>query len=69
MIYDICSVNDAMSWLACAVEIKNRETLSRALNARQEIHKRLLEDNREVAEHFFIVSTNVLNNIKSNIEE
>lgn len=69
MIYDICSVNDAMSWLACAVEIKNRETLSRALNARQEIHKRLLDDNREVAEHFFFVSERVLNIVKSDIKE
>lgn len=67
MIYDICSIADAMSWLACASEIKDRETLTRALKSRREIHSRLLKDNREVAQHFFNVSLSALNAIKDNL--
>ena len=67
MIYDICSIADAMSWLACISEIKDRETLTRALKSRREIHSRLLKDNREVAQHFFNVSLSALNAIKDNL--
>ena len=65
--YDICSIADAMSWLACTSEIKDRETLTRALKSRREIHSRLLKDNREIAQHFFDVSLAVLNSIKNNL--
>lgn len=68
MIEDICSVADAMSWLASTSEIKDRETLTRALNARQEIHKRLLTDNRDIAEHFYYVSFQALESVKNNIK-
>lgn len=67
MIYDICSITDAMSWLACASEIKDRETLTRALESRRAIHKRLLEDNKEIAQHFYDVSLSALNSIKNNL--
>lgn len=67
MIYDICSIADAMSWLACASEIKDRETLIRALESRRAIHKRLLEDNKEIAQHFYDVSLSVLNSVKNNL--
>lgn len=67
MIYDICSIADAMSWLARTSEIKDRETLTRALKSRREIHSRLLKDNREVAQHFFNVSLSALNAIKDNL--
>lgn len=67
MIYDICSIADAMSWLACASEIKDREALTRALTSRREIHSRLLKDNREVAQHFFDVSLSALNAVKDNL--
>lgn len=65
---DICSINDAMSWLACSHEIKDKETFSRALNIRQEIHKRLLADNRDIAEHFYYVSLQVLETVKNNFK-
>lgn len=65
--YDICSIADAMSWLACTSEIKDRETLTRALKSRREIHSRLLKDNREIAQHFFDVSSAALNSIKNNL--
>ena len=66
MKYDICSVADAMSWLACASEIKDRETLTRALEVRREIHARLLKDNKEIAQHFYKVSLSAINFIKNN---
>lgn len=65
---NICSINDAMNWLACSHEIKDKETLSRALNIRQEIYKRLLADNRDIAEHFYYVSLQVLETVKNNFK-
>jgi len=67
MIYDICSIADAMSWLACASEIRDREILTRALESRKVIYKRLLEDNKEIAQHFYDVSLSVLNSVKNNL--
>lgn len=67
MIYDICSIADAMSWLACTSEIKDQETLTRALKSRREIHARLLKDNKEIAQHFYDVSLAALNSIKNNL--
>lgn len=67
MIHDICSIADAMSWLACASEIKDWETLTRASESRERIHKRLLEDNKEIAQHFDYVSLAVLKLIKNNL--
>lgn len=69
MIQDICSVADAMSWLACACvsEIKDWETLTRVSESRERIHKRLLEDNKELAQHFDFVSLAVLKSVKSNL--
>lgn len=67
MIYDICSIADAMSWLACAIEIKDRETLTRALETRKKIHNKLLQDDRGLAQHFYDVSLSVLNSIKGNL--
>lgn len=67
MIYDICSVADAMSWLACASEIKDRETLTRASESRERIHNRLLADNKEIAQHFDFVSLAVLKSVKNNL--
>lgn len=67
MIYDICSIADAMSWLSCIPEIKDRETLTRALEVRRQIHARLLKDNKEIAQHFYDVSLAALNSIKNNL--
>ena len=67
MIHDICSVADAMSWLACVSEVKDWETLTRASESREGIHKRLLEDNKEIAQHFDFVSLAVLKSVKSNL--
>lgn len=67
MIYDICSVADAMSWLACVSEIKNWETLTRASESRERIHKRLLADNKEIAQHFNFVSLAALKSVKNNL--
>lgn len=64
---DICSIADAMSWLARVSEITDRETLTRALESRREIHARLLNENREVAQHFFNISLSALNRIKDNL--
>lgn len=58
MIQDICSVADAMSWLACAAEVKNFS--KRALNAREEIYRRLLKDNKDIAQHFRDVSLSLI---------
>lgn len=67
MIHDICSVADAMSWLACVSEIKDWETLTRASESREAIHKRLLEDNKEIAQHFDFVSLAVLKSVRDNL--
>lgn len=67
MIQDICSIADAMSWLACVSEIKDRETLARASKSREAIHRRLLEDNKEIAQHFDFVSLAVLKSVKNNL--
>ena len=63
---EIKTINDAMSWIACVSEIKDWETLTRASESRERIHKRLLADNKEIAQHFDFVSLAVLKSVKNN---
>jgi hypothetical protein len=57
---EIKTINDAMSWLATANEIKDAETLHRAAEVRKEIIKSLSQIDTYVAGHFKFISARVL---------
>ena len=60
-------INNAMSWLSDVPSINNNDVFFRAARIRKELINKLQEIDRDLSEHFRIVSCNALVSIEDNL--